>query len=344
MQRRAFLGAGLALAAVGRPASSQSAAKQPRLLVVDSISSALVILDGPTFAKVGRIPLARRPREILLSPNGLMAYVAIYGPGIHGDNPTPGREIIAIDVTTMRVAKTIALNPHSGPHGMALTPDGRIWVTCENEGSLLLIDPSAKTRAKTIAAVVPLGVKGPHWVAITPDGAKVYASSMRNPVLSVVDARERRLVGEIKVPRGLDGLAIAPDGRRLFAADLGRAALWVIDVGEDKVVREFPLSEPASRLLATPDGSALLIEHEASGTIEVLDVPSLRRRGVAKVGRSPSGLTTSPDGLTAYVGSFADGTITVVDLKSLRTIRTITCGGGPDGLALSVTSETQRQN
>ena len=334
MRRRAFLGAGLALAAVGRQASSQSAAKPPRLVVVDSISSALLFLDGPTFARVGRIPLDRRPREILLSANGSIAYVAIYGPGVYGDNPTPGHEIVAIDVRTMRVVKTIALNPYSGPHGMALAPDGRLWVTCESEGSLLLVDPAAKTRAKTVAAVVPVGVKGPHWVAITPDGSKVYASSKQNQVLSVIDARDRRLVGEIKVPRGLDGLAIAPDGRRLFAADLGRAALWVIDVGEDKVVREFPLNEPASRLLATPDGSALVIEHEASGTIEVLEVPSLRRRGVAKVGRSPSGLTTSPDGLVAYVGSFADGTITVVDLKSLRTIRTITCSRSVEGVAL----------
>ena len=334
MLRRDFLGASLALAASGRTGSADAQEKPPRLLVVDSIGSALLFLEGPRFAKVGRIPLDHRPREIITSADGSIAYVAIYGPGVYGDNPTPGHEIIAIDVPAMKVVKKIALNPHSGPHGMALAPDGRIWVTCDNEGALLLIDPSARTRTKTIAAVVPLGVKGPYWVAITPDGSKVYASSKQNQVLSVVDAHERRVVAEIKVPRGLDGLAIAPDGRRLFAADLGRASLWVIDVAEDKVVREFPLNEPATRLLATPDGSALIIEHEASATVEVLDVPTLHRRGTAKVGRAPSGMTTSPDSQTAYIGSFADGTITVLDLDTLRTIRTISGSRSLEGIAL----------
>jgi YVTN family beta-propeller protein len=330
MYRRAFLQSGLALAALGSPAQAATAAGH--ILVVDSVGASLDFIDNRSFLRVGRVPLDPRPRELALSPSGTLAYVSIYGPGIYGNNPTPGREITVIDVATMKFAKRISLGPHVAPHGLGVAPDGRLWVTCEAEGSLLLVDPSATKRSKTVAAIVPLGVKGPHRLAITPDGAKVYATSMSNPVLSVVDAHERRLIREIKTPKGLDGLAIAPDGRRLFAAALDRPSLWVIDVREDRAVREFPLDEPATRLDTIEGG--LMVAHEQSGTVEVFDIPSMRRRGSAKVGKSPSGMAASPDGKVGYIASWAAGTITLVDLATLRTIRTVDVGGGPDGLAL----------
>lgn len=326
MQRREFLCSTLALAALGRDRGGQ-------LLVVDAVGAALDFFDGRTFARLGRVALDHRPREIAVPPGGGVAYVAIYGPGVYGDNTPPGREIVAVELATRTIAKKIALGPHVAPHAMAIASDGRIWVTCETEGSLLLIDPAAKARSKTISAVVPLGVKGSHWVAIAPDGSKIYATSRDNPVLSVVDSRDRKLIREVKTPGGLDGLAIAPDGRRLFAASLSKASLWVVDTREDRVVREFPLTARASRL-KTIDGG-LIVAHEESGTIEVFDVPSMRRRGMAKVGRSPSGIAVSADGKMAYVASFAGGTVTLVDLASLRVVRTIECGGGPDGLALA---------
>lgn len=333
MRRRTFLGSGLALAALSR--SGVAGEDRRDLLVVNSVQSTLDFLDGRTFARVGRVPLDPRPREIALSPDGGMAYVAIYGPGIYGNNPSPGRSILAIDPATRKVVKTIGLGPHVGPHAMAVSPDGRIWTTCETEGTLLLVDPAAKSRSTAIPAVVPLGAKGAHWLALTADGQKLYAASGAHPVLSVVSAPDRRLVREIKVTGGLGALAIAADGRRLFAASLDRASLWIIDTREDRIVREFRLDEPASRLLALPDGGGLVLAHEASGTIEVLDIPSLRRRGMLRVGRSPSGLVATPDGRTAYVASWAEGKITQVDLGSLRALRTIDGGTGPDGLALA---------
>ena len=48
MRRRAFLGSGLAMAALGRTAISDESAGE--LLVVDSVGSRLLVLDGLTFA------------------------------------------------------------------------------------------------------------------------------------------------------------------------------------------------------------------------------------------------------------------------------------------------------
>ena len=330
MRRRTFLAAALAL-----PAWKPVVPAVGRLLVVDSVGAALLAFDERTLARVGRVPLGSRPREIALSPDGRTAYVTIYGTGVYGNNPRPGREVAAVNVRTLRVEKRISIAPFAGPHGIAVAPDGLLWATCETEGALLVIDPAARNPSRAVIASVPLGVKGPHWLAITPDGSKVYATSRANPVLSVVDAGRRKLIAEINTPRGLEGLAIAPDGRRLFAADLTRPTLWAVNASDDVAVKEHPLDEPATRVLALPDGSGLIAAHEASGTVEVLELPSLRRRGVVNVGKAPSGLATSADSRTGYIGSWGGGTVAVLDLKSLRVVRTVEVGGGPDGLILA---------
>jgi YVTN family beta-propeller protein len=333
MQRRHFLQSALATTLLARPGAASSGEGTSRLLAVDSVGSSLDFIDVTTFAREGRVRLGKRPREIAVSPDGSVAYVSIYGPGIYGANPMPGHEIAVIDVKGMRLSRLIDVRPHAGPHGLAVAPDGLLWATNETEGALVVINPAAKPRARAVVAAVSIGVKGPHWIAITPDGEKVYAASKDNPVLSVVDVRSRRLVNEIKVSGGLEGLAVAVDGRRLYAASLTRATLLVVDISSDRPLREFPMDEPGGRILPTPDGRGLLISHYASGTVEMLEIPTLRRRGVVRVGRSPSGLATSRDGKTGYVASWADGTISVVDLASLRVLRTVRLGGGPDGMA-----------
>ncbi len=338
MHRRRFLQSALAstLLTETRAASVQQAS--PRLLVVDSVGSALEFVDARTFAREGRVALGKRPREIALSPDGSVVYVSIYGPGVYGQNPTPGHEIAAIDVRSKRLIRKMEIGPHSAPHGMAVAANGLLWVTCETEGALLLVDPAARSRAKTIVSTVALGVKGPHWLVMTPDGSKIYAANKDRPVLSVIDTSARKLLTEIRVPGGLEGLTITPDGRRLFAASLGRAVLWIIDTSKDLPVREHLLDEAAGRLLATPDGRCLMVSHYESGSLEVLELPSLHRRGVVKIGRSPSGLATSNDSLTGYVASWAGGTVSVVDLNSLRVLRNVEIGGGPDGLAVVTAS------
>ena len=333
MRRRGFLQAVLASGASSAlGADDPGGPKAAKLLAVNSVASSLDILDARSLSRSGRIRLGARPREVVASLDGTMAYVAIYGPGVYGNNPSPGREIAAIDVKARSVANRVNIGPHSAPHGMAVAPDGFLWVTCETEGAVILVDPSARTRSKAVVATVPVGVKGPHWLAMTPDGSKIYAANKEHPVLSVIDTGSRRLSAEVRVPGGVEGLCISSDGRRVFAASLARSALWLIDPSEDRAIRESPLDEPGGRVLATADGSLLLVTHYQSGTLGVYDLPSLRRRGKVPVGRSPSGLAISPDGKSAFVASWADGTITSVDLTSLRILRTASVGDGPDGI------------
>ena len=333
MRRRCFLRSVIASAtALGAADPRPNPAK---LLVVNSVGSTLEILDARGLTREGHVRLSARPREVAVSADGSMAYVSIYGPGVYGNNPTPGHEIAAIDVRSRAVVGKIEIAPHHAPHGLAVAPDGLLWATCEAEGAVILIDPAAKTRSGRIAATIPVGVKGPHWLALTPDGSKLYAANKQHPLLSVIDTRSRRLAAEIRVPGGLEGLCVSSDGRRIFAASLVRPSLWVIDPAEDRVVREFALSEPAGRVVATTDGSTLLVTHYQSGSLGIHDLSTLRRLGSVKLGRSPSGLAVSPDGKTAYVASWSDGTISSVDLATHRVLRSVPVGDGPDGIAVA---------
>ena len=336
MRRRRFLQSVLATGSVSAFGASDPgpSGSQARLLVVNSVGSSLDFLDARSFSRQGRIRLPPRPREVVVSADGASAYVSIYGPGIYGNNPSPGHEIAVIDLNARTVSGRIDIRPHSAPHGMALAPDGLLWVTCESEGAVVLVDPAAKARNRTIVSTVSVGVKGPHWLAMAPDGSKLYVANKQHPVISVIDTASRRLAAEVRVPGGVEGLCVTSDGRRLYAASLVRPSLWLIDPSEDRAIRESPLDEPAARVLATPDGSSLLVTHYQSGTLGIYDLPKIRRRGKVQVGRSPSGLALSSDGKVATVASWADGTINSVDLNSMRVSRTWPVGDGPDGIAL----------
>src|SRR4051812_29443416 len=104
MRRRPFLRSALASVLLTGADVSRKRENKPRLLVGDSVGSTLNILDARTFAREGRIPLGQRPREVVVSPDGSVAYVSIYGPGVYGQNPTPGHEIAVIDVPGMRLS------------------------------------------------------------------------------------------------------------------------------------------------------------------------------------------------------------------------------------------------
>jgi len=108
------------------------------LAILNKLEDSIDFLDMKTRRFLGAISLPPHPHELVLSPDGQTAYASIYGDGVYGNNVHPGHEVVVVDLAAMTSIGAIDLHPYSGPHGMAIHPDGSLFVTC---------DPSSPTTA-----------------------------------------------------------------------------------------------------------------------------------------------------------------------------------------------------
>ena len=78
--------------------------------------------------------------ELLVIPVTGLAYVPIFGDGIHGRNPNPGHVLCIIDLLKRKHIGDIDLSPYIAPHTVRLGADGLIYITCENSAVVAVID------------------------------------------------------------------------------------------------------------------------------------------------------------------------------------------------------------
>ena len=117
-----------------------------RAYVTDTERDEVVVLSTSTLRTVGRIGVGRSPWNTAFTADGAKAYVS------NANENT----VSAIDTARGRVVRTIALGSGAGgqlnhiPTGIALSPEGHIWVACNVSSSIVVIDPSTDTVVQSI--------------------------------------------------------------------------------------------------------------------------------------------------------------------------------------------------
>ena len=131
----------------------------------------------------------RTVHELLVLPEIGLAYVPIFGDGIHGRNPNPGHTLHVIDLHKRARAADIDLRPYIAPHTLKLGPDGLIYITCENSAVVAIIDPATNKVVGTIDS----GSTNAHRLIISPDGQRLYTENEEDATVSVIDLPARKL-------------------------------------------------------------------------------------------------------------------------------------------------------
>jgi DNA-binding beta-propeller fold protein YncE len=107
-----------------------------------------------------------------------------------------------------------------------------LYASCDVSRKLLIIDP--KTR--TIQASIDTEGTG-HWAAVLPDGSKAYVANKDDrKFVSVIDLKVRKMIGQVPMPKGTQGITASPDGKRVIAIDFSDPKFYVIDTATDKIV------------------------------------------------------------------------------------------------------------
>ena len=299
------------------------------MIAVDKMGTKVLFLNPKTFeTEVVLDDFPRTVHELLVVPETGLAYVPIYGEGIHGRNPNPGHLLAIIDLKTRKHVGDIDLRPYIAPHTLRLGPDGLIYITCENSAVVAVID---RATHKVIDAIDSGSTNG-HRLVISSDGARLYTENEEDGTVSVIDLSKRKLLGKIATPRPLAGIAISADGRTVVAVDDAQPTLFLIDTDAGHVREELRLEgvpKPAQIARYAPDNSVLGVTSLNSDTVSLID-PSFRKQAAIKVGSQPMDMVFRGDEL--FVACQGDGSVHVVDIPSQRWKHSFHAGKGCESL------------
>src|SRR5262249_60651909 len=113
------------------------------MIAVDKMGGKVLFLDPATYATEVVIDgFPRTVHELLVMPEAGLAYVPIFGDGIHGRNPNPGHLIAVIDLTKRAHVRDIDMRPYIAPPTLRRGPDGRGHITCEDSAVVAASDPA----------------------------------------------------------------------------------------------------------------------------------------------------------------------------------------------------------
>jgi YVTN family beta-propeller protein len=299
------------------------------MIAVDKMGAKVFFLDPVTFETRKEIDgFQRTVHELLITPDTGLAYVPIFGDGIHGRNPNPGHTLCIFDLAKQAHVGDIDLRPCIAPHTLRLGPDGLIYITCENSAVIAIIDRATHK----VIDVIESGSTNGHRLAISPDGSRIYTDNEEDATVSVIDLPGRKLIGQIKTPQALAGIAVSGDSRTVVTVSDEEPVLFLIDTQSEKVRETLPLegvAKPAQIARYAPDFSLLAVTSLNSDTVSLID-PSFRTQTAVKTGSQPMDMTFRGNEL--FVACQGDGSVHVIDIPARKWKQSFKCGTGCESL------------
>jgi DNA-binding beta-propeller fold protein YncE len=295
------------------------------MIAVDKIGCQILFLNPQTYETETVLDgFQRTVHELLVVPETDLAYVPIFGDGIHGRNPNPGHELHVIDLIQRKIAGTIDLSPYSAPHTVRLGPDGLIYITCENSAKVAVIDP--KTH-KMIDAIDSGSTNG-HRLCIPNDGERLYTDNEEDATVSVIDLPNRKLLGKIKTPQALAGIAVSGNGQTVVAVSDEQPVVFLIDTAADSISHEVRLEgvQKAAQIARySADDKLIVVSSLNSNMVTIADASFVNQTAVP-VGDQPMDFAFRGDEL--FVGCQGDGSMHIIDIPKRKHKQSFRAGAG----------------
>ncbi len=273
--------------------------------------------------------------------------------------------VSVIDIEAGAVVTTVPVS--AGPHGMAITQDGRkVYVSGDGSSSLDVIDTATDKVVKTIdvgkapngvaltpdnrllvvtvngdnridfidtstlTVVATMSLPKPHTVAISPDGKFAYVT-VQEPGhygLARIDLAKRTVVSTVAVEKTPRDGEFSYDGKRFYFTQAGVSSVQVLDPASQKIIAEIPTGV-SPHYVGYPSGSAFgLIVVQGSGELLLFDPATNKPVRSVAVGKQPHWATASGDGKKAYVTNEGSNDLSIINLLTGQT-KTIAVGNAP---------------
>lgn len=304
------------------------------LLVANKGNHSLGIIDPVERRQIASVDVEGvTGHEVAASPDGLRAFVPIFGSGGVGGPGTDGQHIRVIDLDEKRIVATVDFGKGVRPHeALFSTRDKRLYVTTELEDSVSIIDPDSLR----VVGSVPTGQRESHMLAITRDGRRAVTSNVGPGTVSVLDLEARKVLEVIPVAEVAQRISLSVDDHWAFTSDQRKPRLAVIDLRENKVAHWIDLPGVGYGTAPTPDGKFLLVAMPRVRRVAFVDLAEKKVVESLEVPRAPQEVLVRPDGKSAYVSCDASGQVAEIDLRMRTVSALIDAGPGADGMAWAV--------
>lgn len=294
----------------------------PFLVVANQRTDAATIVELAS-GRVTHVELGVTPHEVAVSPDGRLAVLT--NPfGRIGSN----RNLVVLDLATMRVARRVRLRDHEAPHGVAFVSDSVVLVGALEGTSLAYVNVRNGRVLRGVSGIP----EHPYLIALAATG-RAYASSPHSSEVTEVDVATGRVLRTIGIPDDPAGIAVSPDGRELFAAvwrEPVGGGIAIVDLGDGRISR-LPASQPR-RMAVTADGRRVVVSDRDH--LRIVDRATRQVRLVALgADAGASGVACAPDATRCYVALSRGGQIVEVDLGAARVTRRFAARRGLDGVA-----------
>jgi YVTN family beta-propeller protein len=331
-------------------ASAVSAAKE-RVYVSAEQSGEIIEVDPLAARVVQRIAVGKRPRGMMLSPDGKLLYVAQSGspragPGVDESKlPAADRAADGIGVVELASAKLVRSLPGGqDPESLALSHDGKaLFIANEETAELSKLDLAQAA----ITQRVKVGQQ-PEGVSVHPSGAFVYVTCEEDNEIVAVDAAAGSVLAHIPVGKRPRAIGWSLDGQLAFVTNELDASVSVIDTRTHKALQQIELSQPGAAagsehrpmgIVRSADGKSFYVSTGRGGAVAEIDAVQRKlSRFIQPVGARPWGIALSADGKRLYTANGPSNDLTIVELPSGE-LKHVPVGGSPWG----VVSITQNQ-
>lgn len=263
------------------PANPACDSSYPDVLQTNHNNALVTRISTCPFQIKARIPVATRPLQVAVTPDGSMALVTSFDNAVN-----------FIDLSSNKVAFTLQTGPAINPNGVAISPDGtRAYITSFNSDSpvVAVIDMGSRS----IVATIPT-ITYPSGATLTPDGSQLWITSPLAGTVAVIDTLSNTNVINLPIAEATD-VAFNSTGTRAYITSSAAApgTVVVVDTARYQVAGSYTVGINPSDIAMSYGDQFLVVNNDDGGSISVIDLVK-NSVATAAVGANPSGISFVP--------------------------------------------------
>ncbi|MDP5216220.1 YncE family protein [Ruegeria sp. 2205SS24-7] len=301
------------------------------LIVANKYEGTVSFIDLDSGAELARRATGPSPHELALSPDQTLAVVVSYL-----EDGYIGRELNVFDVASTELIRTIDIEPHLAPHGIAWIGDSNsVIVTTEETRDVIRVDVE---RGKVEGAAVTDQI-GSHLLALSPDASRAYVTSRGSDTVSVIDTTAMKTLETIEANKGPEAVFVSPDGKEVWVGNNQSENIIIFDAQSMDRIETIEMGFVPIRVRFNPAGDRVAIADLHGNRVLVYDAADRSELAVVDLNefdiKRPPSLLFSPDGAHLYVGSELSEKVVEIATDNWKVTRLLEAGAGADGLEIS---------
>lgn len=285
------------------------------LAVVSATTNAVTIIQTATNRILGTVYLGRAPHEAVFTPDCREIWVAVRGENY----------VSVIDVARLQEVDRIPTS--DGASKVVFRADGKVaFVDSTRTPELVVVDVKSHRVLKRIA----LQDTFTSDMATSPDGREVWLPHKMSGTLTIVDAQNFRVLGEVAVGREVNhpNFVSKPAGDFAYVTVGGENVVKVYrrNGGSPQLVATIPTGGDPHGIWPSPDNSRIYVVLQHGDAVQVIDTARDAVINTIKAGQDGQALVYVANAVP--VGNGREGLTMQNVALAIQELKLMVSGGG----------------